>query len=525
MAQERRAPAAYSNNLVGPVCLAGLPSDAVCCLAQLFLTDPEAVLAEAIVLDAADIDSHDRPGAALDYLMDRQGDRFAGLFIYPRPSGELLFWLAPLVQQLGDILLLTLAALVIVNSSRWRLQASTPTARIRASRDVVDARLAWLLTATNTTIPTQSLADRRKAALLVQLFIHNDRSRIDAEDVGRLLTHRLPILVDQLPYAALIQQERKLRELWEKYLVSLDLDRLDVQLDAPLGGPRPDTEEWMERNARRGLVIVPAMYLPLPADRSDVLSPGEEWPLFICHDEFQRRFTRPGAADALQLANLLITDAHAYTVTRLTALLECIDEHIGHRKPKITIRGCPDLLAMTQPREPALLAIRHLFTVPTRTCDILGPALPFLASRPVTAKNHAKVVGTDWDAPPADAKRMWVFSESSLQTKLAIEGKRTEPGGGTIVRLTYLAHQLVGAGPHELHVTQKQLDVAFTQDELAMLVYLMQQAPISVTVHAAEPMAGSRSPDHIDMVQYYVRRVQDDKRSPVHTMYWNIWDR
>jgi hypothetical protein len=180
---------------------------------------------------------------------------------------------------------------------------------------------------------------------------------------------------------------------------------------------------------------------------------------------------------------------------------------------------------MTQPQEPALLAIRHLFADPTTTMAIIGPVPPFLASRPSTEKTRARVVGSDWTAPPPDPKRMWVCSESSPLTRGAIEIKRTEPGGGTIVRLTYLAHQLHGSGPHDLHVTHKQLNVAFTQDELAMLIYLMQHTPSCLTVHIAEPMAGSRSPEHIDMVQYYVRRVNDVKKNPVHTVYWNIWDR
>ncbi len=503
--------------------LAILPSPAVCCLAQLFLTDPAAVLADA-TLDSEDLDYANLAAAALRYLVAKQDERLAGSFMYDQKDGPFRFWLAPLVARLGDVLLLTLTAVVIVNHATWRLKTGTPTARIAESRAIVDTRLDWLLKATKTVIPARGLSSSH-IALVVGLLASNNHARIDAQEVVRLLADGAPILIDQLPYSALVQQERRLRELWEKCIVSLDPDRLDVQLDAPLGGPRPDTEDWLERHARQSLVIVPAQYLPLPPDRSGTLLPGEEWPLFICHDEFQHRFTRAGAADAPQLQNLLITDAHAYTVTRLLALLECIDQHIGHRKPSITIRGCPDLLAQTPPREPSLLAMRHLSADPVTTGALIGVVPPLLAARPATPRNYARVVGSDWKGPPPDAARLWLVSESTSLAKDSIDGKRTEPGGGTVVRMTYIAHQLTGSGLHELHVTQMQLDVAFTQDELAMLVYLMQQTPVAVTVHLATPMAGSQSPEQVDMVQYYLHRVQEAKGAPVQTMYWNIWDR
>ncbi len=463
--------------------LIGLDDASVRDLARLF--EAGAPRAPPIAMDAMDLDEPE-PDLLADLLKPRRDQPMVKLIetltISRGPGAPPPFWLAPLQERVGPALQVALAAARLGHTPMQRWDAGVSHAAI-------------------VLVPRFRLKDKIPVddeALLLR-FVHYlglvGAEGITTKDIATFLSGSDGTLrFVQAPLHLLQGSVEKLRAL----STGCTVERVPFcqQLDtAPFSA-----EAWMQEHLRRGIVIFPsALY--------ELALPPSNWPFYVSDQEFILRMGEATQQNLAALSNVLLTDAHAYTVEALCLVLEAVHK-IRPPPTSVTIRGCTDLCPSTPRATAALPGLRQMSPW-VGTVDATSEAR--LAARPAIL---ARIRVAQKEAGPLKPG-YWIASETHFFTLDDLAKFKENSNGGTHV---YLPRLPAMPSSVVVNVRVEQLDQYLKADELATLLYMVVHRQWTVVVHQeTEPPGGIT---HRDLVRCYL----DAASGPLsrRTVHWTL---
>lgn len=465
--------------------LIGLDDASIRDLARLF--EAGAPRAPPIAMDAMDLDEPE-PDLLADLLKPRDQPTvklIETLTASRGPGAPPPFWLAPLQERVGPALQLAMAAarMAQLPAKRWATGTShaaivpVPRFRLKDKIPVDDEALLLRFVHYLGLVGAEGITTKEIAAFLG-----------GSDGTLRFV---------QAPLHLLQGSVEKLRALHTGCKV--EMVPFCQQLDtAPFSA-----EAWIQEHLRRGIVIFPsALY--------ELALPPSNWPFYVSDQEFILRMSEATQQNLAALSNVLLTDAHAYTVEALNLVLEAVHK-IRPPPTSVTIRGCTDMCPATPHATAALPGLRQISPwvgivgAYDATSEARLAARPAILARIQVARKEAGPLKPGY----------WIASESYFFTRDDLVKFKEMSNGGTLVYLPRLPAMPSGMA---VNVRAEQLDQHLKADELATLLYMIVHRQWTVVVHQeTEPPEGIT---HRDLIRCYL----DAASGPLsrRTVHWTL---
>ncbi len=312
-------------------------------------------------------------------------------------------------------------------------------------------------------------------------------------------TLHAPILYNQLDAAEYANVKRDIEETIPECCTKLgalvELVYLHEQLGVRVGGGAR-AKAWIAAHERTSTIIVPADYLETVHS------------LYTLTDIVVAEMAARGD-NALRFAHVLLSDAHAYTVPQLRALLKALCTLHAKLPPGsargVVIRGCIDLVPKTLEGVASFSAFRHL-------ARQTSPDLLLLCDAARTRTEQLRQFTT---ATTALARTTLAVAPIYADYYVPAAGK---PLGMRIAQ----SQGVRGRAPPMLQVDWDHMQRWLAVDELATLAYLMSAGYAALTVY-------NTLQETVDVCRIVVERIDDLVVSGRHnarelTPFWTLWD-